>query len=128
MTLVDTSAWIDFFRGEPKAVSRVDPALAQGEAAICGPIFSEVLSGVQTRARLDKLAGELRALEWVEAPGDIWLSVAQSRFSLARNGVQAHVVDLFIAHCALRDGCVLLTRAKDFAAIAQVVPIELELF
>ena len=52
--LIDSSAWIDFFRGDSAAVARVDALLADGRAAICGPIFAEVVSGAQQRQLFDR--------------------------------------------------------------------------
>ncbi|MBI3185234.1 MAG: PIN domain nuclease [Myxococcales bacterium] len=126
--MVDTSAWVDFFRGEKKAISRLDPLLAGGGAAICGPIYSEVLSGAPTRVQFDRLASSLRGLDWLEPRQDVWQAIAESRFALARLGNQAKLVDLYIAQCALAHGSPLLTRDRDFEAIARAVPMDLEVF
>lgn len=125
LTLVDTSVWIDFFRGRPGAVKRVDQLLASAEAAICGPIYAEVLSGAGNRPRYEKLARELEALEWLEPPSQIWREIAASRFMLARLGAQAHVVDLYIAHTASAAGARLLTSDRDFEVIGRTVPLDL---
>lgn len=127
LTLIDTSIWVDFFRGVRASVTRVDALLASGDAAVCGPIFAEVLSGAGTRPRFDKLMRELEALDWLEPPEDLWRQVAASRFMLTRLGTQAAVVDLVIAHTASVRGARLLTRDRDFEAIARTVPLDLEL-
>src|SRR6266851_9731822 len=54
-TLVDSSAWIAFFRGEHSAVRRIDRLLAEGRVATWGPIAAEVLSGVPSRKEFDLL-------------------------------------------------------------------------
>jgi len=38
VTLVDTSAWIDFFRGHEPLFTLVDAAIAENRAAICGMV------------------------------------------------------------------------------------------
>jgi hypothetical protein len=45
MILVDTSAWIDFFRNRDPLASAVDRALQQNDAALCGPIETELRRG-----------------------------------------------------------------------------------
>ena len=40
MILVDTSAWIDFFRGVPPLAERVDALLDSNELALCGPVIT----------------------------------------------------------------------------------------
>jgi predicted nucleic acid-binding protein len=127
-TLVDTSAWIDFLRGESAAVKRVDPLLTEGAAALCGPVRAEVLSGARDRALFDRLSRLFDALTYLETDEDAWREVAELRFLLARQGVQAHLIDLLIAVTAVAQGAVLVTRDRDFERIARVLPVELHLF
>ena len=126
--LVDSSSWIDFFRGEPRAVKKVDPLLADGRAAITGPIYAEVVSGAQSRAVFDRLSLLFRSLTLLPIPALGWEQVAEARFALARQGTQLHLVDLLIAVTALNSGHSLLTRDRDFAIISKVVPVEVDLF
>jgi predicted nucleic acid-binding protein len=127
-TLVDTSAWIDFLRGERAAVKRVDPLLKEGAAALCGPVRAEVLSGARDRALFDRLRLLFEGLSYLETGEDAWRQVAELRFLLARQGIQAHLIDLLIAVTAVDGGAVLLTRDRDFEGIARVLPLELRVF
>jgi len=68
------------------------------------------------------------ALTTLEPPPDLWDRVVAARFSLARHGTQAHLVDLVIALIASATGHTLLTRDRDFTGIARVVPLDVELF
>ena len=124
--LVDRSAWIDFLRGRGQAVKRVDGLLADDLAATAGVITAEVTSGARTRVELDELRAMFAALPQIEVPNDLWDRVAESRFSLARQGVQASLVDLAIAVTASAAGCRLLTRDRDFVAIARATAVDLE--
>jgi predicted nucleic acid-binding protein len=126
--LVDTSVWIDFFRGDSRAITRLDPLLQDDRAAVSGPIVAEVTSGARTPAVFQELRARLGSLVTLEAPNDVWDRVAAARFSLARRGTQAHLVDLLIALTASHTGHALLTRDRDFTAIAEVVPLDVELF
>jgi len=58
----------------------------------------------------------------------MWPRVTDYRFTLARGGFFAGLVDLVIAATALDAGLILLTRDRDFERIRTVVPIELDLF
>lgn len=126
--LVDTSAWVAFFRGDAAAIRRVDPLLAEGRVAITGPVFAEVLSGARRAADFDLLNRLLRGLDRLAEPEALWDRVAEHRFALARRGYQASLVDLTIALAALDSGHTLLTRDSDFRRIQAVVPAELEIF
>jgi predicted nucleic acid-binding protein len=128
LVLVDTSAWIAFFRGERAAVQRVDPLLAEGNAAVCGPTFAELVSGAPSPAESRRLGTLLRGLDWLEPAGEVWGRIAEARFALARVGRQAAVLDLYIALAAADHGAELLTRDRDFEDIAQIVPLQLQRF
>jgi predicted nucleic acid-binding protein len=126
--LVDTSVWVDFFRGEQAAQKKLDPLLKDGRASICGAIRAEVLSGAKDRALYERLASLFEGLSYFETGDAAWSSVADLRFLLARQGTQAHLVDLLIAVTAVEKGRPLLTRDRDFVRIAQVLPLELRVF
>lgn len=119
---------MSFFRGDPKAVARIDQLLAEDAAAVCGPTFAEVVSGATSGAEMRRLGILLRALNWCELGADAWSRVAEARFTLARAGVSASLVDLLIALTAFESGASLLTRDRDFPRIQKVVPLSVEVF
>ena len=126
--LVDSSVWIDFFRGRPEAVRRVDPLLADDRAATTPIVTAEVASGAKTRDVFDELGRRFAGLTSLAEPARVWPRAAELRFALARRGFQAHLLDLAIALTAFDAAHRLMTRDRDFAAIAEVVPLEVDLF
>jgi tRNA(fMet)-specific endonuclease VapC len=124
--LVDSSIWIDFFRGAPSVERRLDAALEQDRVAVCGPIVAEVLSGAKTRADFVRVKDAFEGLALLPDPLDAWPRVGEARFALARRGTHAALVDVLIALTAAEAGHALLTRDSDFRRIAAVVPVELE--
>lgn len=128
LVLIDTSAWIAFFRGERAAVERIDALLAEGDAAVCGPTFAELVSGAPSPAESRRLGLLLGGLEWLDPAAGVWQRVAAARFALARRGKQAALVDLYIASTAADHGADLLTRDRDFEDIANAVPLQLRRF
>lgn len=128
LAVVDTSAWISFFRGDRSAVRRIDSLLADGTAAVTGPIVAEVLSGAVTRAEFERLKELFDGLERLADPPELWDRVAEARYELARGGHQGALVDLSIAVTCHGARDRLVTRDRDFRAIARVIPLEIELF
>jgi predicted nucleic acid-binding protein len=126
--LVDSSAWIDFFRGDSAARALIDPLLADDRAAIAGVVWAEVLSGTRDRPAYLRLARALSGLRMLLEPPDVWNRVAEARFALARVGTQAAVADLWIAIVASDSGHALLTRDRDFERIRTVVPLDVACF
>lgn len=70
--LVDSSVWIDFFRGHKATVARVDPLLVDDRAAVAGPIVAEVASGARSLALFDEVKKRLNALNLLADPMDLW--------------------------------------------------------
>jgi len=128
LSVVDSSAWISFLRGDAAAIRRIDPLLAIAEVAVAGPIMAEVLSGTGSRDEFDHLKDLFEGLERLADPADVWDRVAEARYTLARKGYQASLVDLVIALACLDGGHKLVTRDRDFRAISRVVPLEVEIF
>jgi predicted nucleic acid-binding protein len=128
LVLVDSSAWVAFFRGDARAVSRIDPLLAEGMAAINGIVYAEFVSGARTNRDFELLKDLLKGLEWLQEPADLRERLAEYRFALARRGRQTALVDLMVGMSAIDSGAVLLTRDRDFSRIQTVLPLELEIF
>ena len=128
LSVVDSSAWISFLRGDAPAIRRIDPLLATGTVGVVGPIVAEVLSGAASRAEFDHLRDLFEGLERLADPPDLWDQVAEARYALARKGHQASLVDLAISLTCLGGGHTLVTRDQDFRAIARVLPLEVEIF
>jgi predicted nucleic acid-binding protein len=116
--LVDTSAWVDFFRGTGRLANDVEEALVSGEAAVCGPIVTELRRGL----RRDHRSRVLRALDGcrlLEQPDDLWTLAGDLGAILGRRGLTVKTLDLLIATYAIAHGAPLLTADSDFNGIAR---------
>ncbi len=116
MILVDTSAWVDFFRGNPPG-DRIDDLLEQDEVALCGPIITEIRRGLRTPAERRKVLPLLDACHTLVDPDDLWAEAGDLGFALARRGVTVKTLDLLIATYALANDVAILTRDEDFGAM-----------
>ena len=102
MTLIDTSAWIEFLRrtGDSVVKERVASYLEAGEAAVCGPIEFELLSGARPTETSDihTALSFCRVLEFTQA---CWRRAAGVERELRINGVTVPRDDIFVATAAL---------------------------
>ncbi len=127
MTLVDTSAWIEFFRGDGDAATKrtVGNLVLAGEAAVTCPVRLKLLQG----ARDAELADLLDAIElcerWPSTP-DHWDAAAGIARELRKRGRNIPVSDILIALCAITNKASLLARDRHFRMIQEVLN-ELEL-
>jgi predicted nucleic acid-binding protein len=117
--LVDTSAWIEFFRGKGALRTAVDAALEDGEAVLCGPIVTELRRGLRSSQRTHILA-LLEGCQVLSEPEDLWIAAGDLGSALARRGSTAKTLDLLIATYAIAHVVPLLTADSDFRAIARL--------
>jgi predicted nucleic acid-binding protein len=120
---VDTSVWIDFFRGQP--LPRLERALEQGLVILSPLVCAELLSSpLPSRKRL-QLVSMLRDLPLHPTPFDHWAEVGALRARLLRAGVSVSTPDGHIAQCALDCGGLLWSRDRIFTRIAQHSTLQL---
>ena len=122
--LIDTSVWIRFFRSanSPEA-KRLDTLLSMGLVATCAPIRVEVLSGAPNKREFERLRDLFVSLIEFELPHDVWTRMEEHRFTLARRGYAASLIDLLIALTAQQRQASVWTLDEDFEHIATVIPI-----
>ena len=126
MILVDTSAWIDFFRGRAPLAARVDALLEDDEVATCGPILTELRRGLRGQAERRRVLPLLLACHALPQPPDLWETAGDLGFATRRRGATIKTLDLLIATWALGAGVPILTADADFATLRRAgVPIEL---
>ncbi len=126
MTLVDTSAWIEFFRGRAPIAETVDVLLDGGDAALCGPVLTELRRGLRTERERRMVLPLLGGCHLLSQPARLWEEAGDLGFFLARKGVTAKTLDLLVAAYALAHGAALLTTDADFAAMRRAgVPVVL---
>ena len=125
MTLIDTSAWIDFFRGRAPHADRVDELLEQKDAAICGPVLTELRRGFRSASERRAVLPLLGACHSLEQPPGLWEEAGDLGFALARAGITCKSFDLLIATYALGHSVPLLTSDRDFDAMRRVVDLML---
>ncbi|MBM3859891.1 MAG: PIN domain nuclease [Verrucomicrobia bacterium] len=121
MTLVDTSAWIEFLRERNSAVAnRVEALLRTGEAGWCDLIATELWNG----ARGPKEHKALQTLEEVVTLFPLDAAAWQQARALAQAcrqaGVTAPTVDIVVAACAVRHGLEVEHSDEHFSAIQRV--------
>jgi predicted nucleic acid-binding protein len=102
MTLVDTSAWIEFFRrkGRREVKNRVAAYIEIGAAAHCGPVEFELLTGAQDSEVAD-IRQALKFSVLLDFPRECWQRAAAIEKVLRSTGVTVPRDDVFVAAVAL---------------------------
>ena len=122
MILVDSSVWIDFFRGTATPqVERLDALLGSTLLAVGDLILTEVLQGVRDEKQFNQVRKKLDQFMQMELAGkDIALQAARNLRILRGLGVTVRktIVTIIATRC-IEDGIELLHPDRDFYAFAQ---------
>jgi predicted nucleic acid-binding protein len=122
LILVDSSVWIDYFKGTITAQTDIlDRLLVQEPLAIGDLILTEVLQGFPSERDFNQARKMLTALTVVELGGrDIAIQAARNFRALRNLGVTVRkTIDTVIATRCIESEYDLLHSDRDFDAFAQ---------
>lgn len=117
MILVDSSVWIDYFRGTINLeTGELDRLLGDELLAIGDLILTEVLQGFDNEREFHDVRRMLSSLTVVELGGrEIAIQAAKNFRALRRLGVTPRkTIDTVIATRCIEDGYELLHKDRDF--------------
>ncbi|AZG76107.1 type II toxin-antitoxin system VapC family toxin [Methylocystis rosea] len=117
MILVDSSVWIDYFRGVASAeTDRLDELLDEELIAIGDLILIEVLQGFDRDRDFNRAQKFLNTLTIIELGGrEIALRAAKNYRKLRALGATPRkTIDTIIATCCIEKGLPLLYSDRDF--------------
>ena len=121
--LVDTSVWIDYFNGHPSPQAELLATAIDGTDSIIVPdiVLTEILLGLRSEAEADRIADLLSAFDAAPTPtrSDYIEAAAIYRQCRTKGLTIRSTVDCLIAQICLRHGFPLLSKDRDFSAIAR---------
>jgi predicted nucleic acid-binding protein len=115
--LVDSSVWIDFFRGkDTPQVERLDALFAQERIAVGDLIMTEVLQGFRSERDFNQARKTLETFEFVDLGGaDIAVKAAKNFRTLQALGFTVRkTIDTIIATKCIEADYSLLHADRDF--------------
>lgn len=121
MILVDSSVWIDFFRGaRTREADLLDTLLGKEPVVVGDLVLAEVLQGVRDEREFRRARKTLDAFEQIDLVGhDIALRAAQNFRKLRDLGITVRkTIDTLIATRCIADGHTLLHADRNFDAFA----------
>ena len=133
MILIDTSAWIEYFRatGSDAAVEVRRLLTAEPDrVAICEPIAMEILAGAiddDRHAKFERLVNGLPSLRIDDA---VDFRSAAAIYRTARRAGQTirSINDCLIAAVSIRHGVSIVHRDADFEVIAAITELDARSF
>ena len=119
--LVDTSVWIDFFKGADNThVACLERLLHRGEASTCPVVLMEILQGIRSDSACKNTERLMASLAQYPVADAFYLESAWLYRDLRKKGLTIRKsLDCLIAVVAMNNQLPLLHKDRDFEAIAR---------
>lgn len=119
LVLVDSSAWIEFFRKmDSPYAEAIDVLLEENRVCTCDLVMAEIVPAARSRKQFDELLDYFQALPRLDEPADLWPQIMEAAFSLRRNGINGvGIPDLMIAIIARSHKLPVLSKDRHFATM-----------
>jgi predicted nucleic acid-binding protein len=124
MVIVDTSAWIEYFRdGVPSVVQKVDKCLYHDLVGIGDLIYCEVVQGIKSKHERDQVSSLLLSLPRYELLGFNIAEKAAENYRLLRSkGITIRkTIDVIIATYCAENDFQLIHYDRDFDLSSSVI-------
>ncbi|MBN1958822.1 MAG: PIN domain-containing protein [Desulfuromonadales bacterium] len=113
--LIDTSAWIEFFRNDSSPYGdAVVQLVDKSQAVITGPVIAELLQGLKTHRERDSLTEILSILPYAEVSREDWVKTGNLLGTLRRQEITVPLTDALIATIAKNNDHGVLTLDRHF--------------
>lgn len=112
MIAADTSAWIDYAKGNlSRSATRLESALTNGTLVIPLPVLFEILSGPGLTNQVEQFILQIPHLDLLDG---FWYRAGTTRRKLLQKGVKARGMDCLIAQNCIDHDLPLIAEDSDF--------------
>ncbi len=127
MKLIDSSAWIEYYRkvGNREYKSCISDAIQNNTAAVNGIIYLEILVSTKTQSEYDDILSDFSALHHLELDDRVFQKASKIGFDLRRKGITIPATDLIIAASAIVADVELIHFDSHYSYIAEQYPLKI---
>ncbi len=128
MVIVDTSAWIEYFRGGlPRIVNKVDLCLEQDLVGIGDLVYCEVMQGIRSPRERADVSTLLLSLPLFDMVGFTMAEKSAANYRLLRSkGVTVRkTIDVLIGTFCADHGLQLVHHDSDFDLMAKHIGLDI---
>lgn len=116
--LIDTSAWIDFFRNKDGLLGDIVTDLIRHDKAyLTGPVIAELLHGVRDKKENAQLGVLFETIPCLAVTNNNWVECGRLLFKLRKKGITVPLTDALIAVVASQNNKAVLTLDKHFHSL-----------
>lgn len=124
--LVDTSAWIEFFRKKDPYYKVILELIDNGKVCCLGIVLAELLQGAKSQKELDVLKEFLYVFDFLPESTEMWRKAGELSYLQRQKGKAVGLSDCYISVVANTNDATLLTLDKHFEVIGKVKQFHVE--
>lgn len=95
--IIDTSLWIEYFKGSASNASVVEGLVLEERAVTTGLVLAELLQGVRSEREGQTIAEVFGGLPTLETTTEIWRAAGQRACALRRQGITVPLTDVALS-------------------------------
>ena len=127
MVIVDTSAWIEYFKGGvPRVVDKVDQCLERDLVGIGDLVYCEIMQGIRSARERNRVSTLLLSLPQFDMVGFNTAEQSAANYRLLRSkGVTVRkTIDVFIGTFCAENGHRIVHNDVDFDLMAEHIGLD----
>jgi len=127
MYLIDTSIWIDFFKGEldDELKNQILSYIENDEIYYNGIILSELLIGTKNKKEKKLIQDNFDGFHYLTMTLEDFKQIAKIGNKLLKKGITIPLTDLIIFYHTLNNNLIIITKDKHFKRIFTVEKFQL---
>ncbi|MDD3719513.1 MAG: PIN domain-containing protein [Actinomycetota bacterium] len=127
MVLVDTSAWIEFYKkdsADSDIGEQVQHLIREDRIVTTEPVLLELAAGVRSLKKLKELRDTFSLFHLAQIGDDIWHDATDNMFTLRRKGITIPAIDVLIGTAAITYDLYLIHSDKHYQSMAEILPLK----
>ncbi len=116
-SLVDTSVWIDFFRGVASVKELLTKLIARDRVFTAGPVIFELLQGIRSSEEREQVKEALLSMNFLDITPEDWEGAALISRELRSKGITIPMTDLLLAQLAKAHDLEIISLGPHFDQI-----------
>ena len=123
--LVDTSAWIEFFRKKAPYYEAILELIDNGIICCVGIVLAELLQGAKCQREFEVLKEFLYVFDFLPESTEMWKKAGEVSYLLRHKGKAIGLSDCYISVITISNNVQLLTLDRHFETIGKEVELNL---
>lgn len=118
--VIDTSLWIEYFKGSIPNASFVERLVLEERAVTTGLVLAELLQGVRSEQEGQMITEVFGGLPTLEITTEIWKAAGHLAWALRRQGVTVPLADVALGTLALEHDLLMFSLDQHFEHIPEL--------